>query len=219
MRFFICGIAVMGLIVGCTDTGDVAIDQDGSISAIEADRDTTRDEPGDEFAVGDPAPKFEGLIGVDDKKHSFEDYADAKALAVVFTCNKCPVAVDYEERLVAFQNDYADKGVQLVAINVNNAEADKLPAMKDRAEEKGFQFSYLYDPSQKVGRDYGAKVTPHVFLLDGKRNLAYVGPVDDNPDVTQVSKSYLRDATDAVLAGASPETTVVEPVGCGIQYE
>ena len=111
-----------------------------------------------QFAVGDTAPRFEGLIGVDDQRHSLEDYADAKAIAIVFTCNHCPVAVDYEDRLVALHNDYADKGGQLVAINVNNLEADRLPAMKQLAEEKGFDFPYLYDLTQKVGRDYQAKI-------------------------------------------------------------
>jgi len=173
----------------------------------------------DKFSVGDPAPAFEGLVGTDDKKHSLEEFKDAKAVALVFTCNHCPVAKAYEDRLVALQNDYAEKGVQVVAINVNNVEGDKLPAMKERAEEKGFEFPYLYDPSQKVGRDYGAMVTPHVFLLDGKRNLAFVGPVDDSQDGAKVKHKYLRDAIDAVLAGRKPPTAEVKPFGCGIAYE
>jgi hypothetical protein len=109
--------------------------------------------------------------------------------------------------------------VKLVAINVNNAEPDRLPAMKDRATEKGFEFPYLYDPSQKVARDYGAEVTPHVFLLDGNRKLAFVGPVDDNMDDPAGAKKLLRDAIDSVLAGKTPETTEAKPVGCGIKYE
>ncbi len=173
----------------------------------------------DKFSVGDPAPAFEGLVGTDDKKHSLEEFEEAKAVALVFTCNHCPVAKAYEDRLVALQNDYADKGVQVIAINVNNVDADKLPAMKERAEEKGFEFPYLYDPTQKVGRDYGAKVTPHVFLLDGKRNLAFVGPVDDSQDEAKVKHKYLRDAIDAVLAGKKPPAAEVKPFGCGIAYE
>jgi peroxiredoxin len=173
----------------------------------------------DKFSVGDPAPAFEGLVGTDDKKHSLEEFEEAKAVALVFTCNHCPVAKAYEDRLIALQNDYADKGVQVIAINVNNVDADKLPAMKERAEEKGFEFPYLYDPTQKVGRDYGAKVTPHVFLLDGKRNLAFVGPVDDSQDEAKVKHKYLRDAIDAVLAGKKPPATEVKPFGCGIAYE
>ena len=169
--------------------------------------------------IGKPAAKFEGLVGIDDQKHSLEQYADAKAVAIVFTCNHCPVAIAYEERLVALHNDYAEKGVQLLAINVNNLEQDKLPAMKVRAEERGFEFPYLYDPTQQVGRDYQATVTPHAFLLNSDRELAYVGAIDDNQDPASVEKHYLRDAIDAVLAGSAPAIAAVKPVGCGIQYE
>jgi peroxiredoxin len=171
------------------------------------------------FKVGDAAPKFADLVGVDDQKHSLDDFAAAKVVAVVFTCNSCPVAVAYEDRLIAYQKDYADKGVQLVAINVNNAEPDRLPAMKTRATEKGFEFPYLYDPTQKSAREYGAEVTPHVFLLDGQRKLAYVGPVDDNMDDPAGAKPLLRQATDAVLEGKAPEVVQEKPVGCGIKYE
>jgi len=188
--------------------------------------DATSDSPSKEndskhkqLSVGDPAPAWEGLVGVDDQKHSLGDHADAKAVVVVFTCNHCPVAQSYEDRLVELASEYQDKGVELVAINVNNMEADKLPAMKERAEEKGFKFDYLYDPSQEIGRAYGATVTPHVFLLDGARNVAYIGAVDDNMTESKVTKQYLRDAIDAVLAGSKPETDTTKPMGCGIHYE
>ena len=164
-------------------------------------------------------PRGTDLAGVDDKQHSLGEHADAKAVVVVFTCNHCPVAVAYEDRLVEFANDYADKGVDVVAINVSNMEADKLPAMKERAEEKGFKFDYLYDPSQEIGRAYGAAVTPHVFLLDGDRNVAYIGSIDDNMNPEKVTKHYLRDAIDAVLAGSKPQDDTTKPMGCGIQYE
>ncbi len=232
MRSLICGIVLASLVVGCTKSDDMAVEEEtlavseseleqpgGTEMAREEGADESSAEPSGKLAIGDPAPQFADLIGVDDKKHSLSDFKEAKAVAVVFTCNKCPVAVAYEDRLVSFSRDYADKGVKLVAINVNNAEADKLPAMKTRAEEKGFQFPYLYDPTQKVARDYGAEVTPHIYLLDGNLKLAYVGPVDDNQDETQVTKAYLREATDAVLAGKAPETTDVKAFGCGIQYE
>jgi peroxiredoxin len=172
-----------------------------------------------EFRVGDPAPAFEGLVGIDDKSHSLTEYAGAKAIVIVFTCNHCPVATAYEDRLVALDKDYSSKGVQLVAINVNNLEEDKLPAMKERASAKGFKFPYLYDPSQQVGRSYGAAVTPHVFLLDGKRQLAYVGPVDDSQDESKVTRRLLRDAIEAVLAGKAPDATDVKAFGCSIKYE
>lgn len=171
------------------------------------------------LGVGDPAPAWDGLVGVDDEKHSLKDHVDAKAVVVVFTCNHCPVAQAYEDRIVDLAADYHNQGVDLVAINVNNIEADKLPQMKERAEEKGFKFDYLYDPSQEIGRAYGAAVTPHAFLLDGKRNVVYIGAIDDNMNSDKVTKHYLRDAIDAVLAGSEPQTATTKPVGCGIQYE
>lgn len=220
VRFAFGLIACAGFVTGCSkaeepvEVGTVTIEESATDESAPAVTPAAA-----EFKVGSPAPTFASLEGTDDKKHSLDEFKDAKAIAIVFTCNKCPVAVMYEDRLVDFQKDYADKGVQVVAINVNNAEADKLPAMKTRAEEKAFTFPYLYDPSQQSARDYGAKVTPHVFLLDGSRKLVYAGPVDDNPEEAQVTEKYLRDATDAVLAGTPVKTTDVEPVGCGIQYE
>jgi peroxiredoxin len=168
--------------------------------------------------VGDKAPGWSGAIGIDDKQHSFNDYKD-KVVVMVFTCNKCPVAVAYEDRLVALQKEYKDKGVQFVAINVNEAEADSLPKMKERAEEKGFNFPYLYDASQASARAYGATVTPHVFVLDQDRKITYMGAVDDSQQPDKVTKQYLRDAINAALAGTSPEVTETKQFGCGIQYK
>jgi thiol-disulfide isomerase/thioredoxin len=170
-------------------------------------------------AVGQSAPEWKELDGVDGKKHSSADIKDAKAVVVVFTCNHCPVAQAYEDRIVALANDYKDKGVELVAINVNNMEEDKLPAMKERAEAKGYEFAYLYDPSQGIGRAFGATVTPHAFLLDGEKSLVYAGAIDDNMEADKVEKHHLRDAIDAVLAGSKPETDSTKPMGCGIKYE
>jgi peroxiredoxin len=227
MRSMIFGMMAIIFAAGCTKSDDTSADYTElkipKVESTASNEEPASAVPGDqapaELKIGDAAPIFADIVGVDDKNHSLDEFKDAKAVAVVFTCNKCPVAVDYEDRLIEYQKEYADKGVQLVAINVNNAEADKLPAMKVRAEEKGYTFPYLYDESQKSARDYGAEVTPHVFLLDTQRKVAYVGPVDDNPDAKQVTKAYLRDATEAVLAGKAPETTEVDPVGCGIQYE
>ena len=138
---------------------------------------------------------------------------------MVFTCNHCPVASAYEGRLVALQKDYKDKGVQVVAVNVNNIEPDRLDKMKERAKDKKFNFPYLYDSSQKIGHDFGATVTPHVFLLDQDRKVAYVGAVDDQMNAEKVKKHYLRDAIDAVLDGKQPKEAVTKQFGCGIQYE
>jgi len=173
----------------------------------------------DGVEVGAKAPAWVDLEGVDSERHSLADLEKAKAVVVVFTCNHCPVAKAYEERLIELQKDYSDKGVEVVAINVNNGKADKLPAMKERAKEKEFTFAYLYDPSQEIGREYGATVTPHAFLLDGERNVVYVGAIDDSMKADKAKEHYLRDALDAVLAGKSPETASTPPAGCGIQYE
>lgn len=172
-----------------------------------------------EVKIGDPAPDFKDIIGIDDKTHSLADYKDAKVIVVAFICNHCPVAVAYEDRLVKFQADYKDKGVQLIAINVNNLPADRLDKMKERAAAKGFNFPYLYDSSQKVGRDFGAKVTPHIFVLDGQRKVAYMGAIDNSQNESKVEKHYLRDAVDALLAGKTPPEPVTKQFGCGIKYE
>ena len=169
--------------------------------------------------IGDPAPNFKGIVGTDDKKHSLSDFKDAKFVVLVFTCNHCPVASAYEKRLVALQDDYKAKGVRVVAVNVNNIEPDRLDKMKQRAKDRKFNFPYLYDSSQKLGHDYGATVTPHVFLLDQKRKVAYMGAVDDKMNADQVKKTYLRDALDALLAGKKPPKTVTKQFGCGIKYE
>ena len=172
-----------------------------------------------ELKIGDAAPTFAGIIGIDDKEHGLADYQGAKFVVVAFTCNHCPVAAAYEDRLVALQKDYQAKGVQLVAVNVNTIAADRLDKMKERAAKKGFNFPYLYDATQKIGRDYGATVTPHVFVLDKDRKIAYVGAVDDNMQPGKVKSPHLRNALDALLAGKKPPQEVTKQFGCGIKYE
>jgi peroxiredoxin len=171
------------------------------------------------LSVGEKAPDFSALPGIDDKKHGLGEYKDAKAVVVVFTCNHCPVAVAYEDRLVALQKDYKKRGVQVVAICSNPDEADQLDKLKERAEAKKFNFSYVRDDDQKIGKAYGAAVTPHVFLLDKERKIAYMGAIDDNQNAEKVSKHYLRDAIDAMLSGKAPETAETRQFGCGIKYK
>jgi peroxiredoxin len=170
-------------------------------------------------AIGDKGPAWAALAGTDDKEHSLKDLEKAKVVAVVFTCNTCPVAVAYEDRMIKLVNDYKNKGVELVAINVNKDDRNSMEAMKERAEKKGFPFPYLFDPSQQIARDYGATVTPHVFLLDQERKVAYMGAIDDNMKEDAVKKHGLKDAIDAVLDGKKPEVTQTKQHGCGIRYE
>jgi peroxiredoxin len=166
--------------------------------------------------IGGKAPIWKELPGTDGKLHSLADLKDATAVAVVFTCNQCPVAVAYENRLVKLTEAYKDKGVAVVAINVNSGE--NLDAMKERAEEKGFNFPYLYDESQASAEQYGATCTPHVFLLDKQRTIAYMGAIDDNMNEQTVEKNHLRDAIEAVLAGKKPAEAVTKQFGCGIKW-
>lgn len=166
--------------------------------------------------VGDPAPKFSNLETTDGKKVSSDDLKK-DVLVIAITCNHCPVAVAYEDRLIDFNKKYGDK-VDFVAINVNNAEADKLDAMKARAKEKGFNFAYAYDPSQKIARELGAKVTPEFYVFDKERKLVYAGAFDDSMDPSEVKKSYIDQAVQAALTGSeAPKPQKAK--GCGIRYE
>lgn len=169
------------------------------------------------IAIGEKAPGWSGLDGVDGKSHSISDLKDVKTIAVVFTCNGCPIAKAYEGRLKSFANDYKDKGVKLVAIHVHKGES--LKDARERAEKEEFNFPYIHDETQEVAKNYGAKTTPHVFLLDGERNVAYMGAMDDNMNESKVTKKYLRDAVDAVLDGRQPETMETKPVGCSVKYK
>jgi peroxiredoxin len=171
------------------------------------------------LSVGDSAPTWDGLIGVDDKPHSLAELEDNKLVVVVFTCNSCPYAVDAEERLIALQAKYGKRGVALIAINANKVEEDLLPAMKEKAADKGFEFPYLFDETQQVARAFGAMVTPECFVLDEDRRVRYMGSIDDSPDGRKVSKKYLELAIDAVLAGDDPELGETVPIGCRVRYD
>jgi len=173
----------------------------------------------EKLKISEAAPEFAGIIGTDDQSHGLADYKDAKAVVVVFTCNECPVAKAYEDRLVALEKDYGPKGVQVIAINVNKNDGNDLAAMKQRAKDKSFNFPYLFDATQKSGVNYGAKCTPHAFVLDKDRKVAYIGAIDDNMEADKVETSYVRDALNALLAGKAPAKTETRPVGCGIHYE
>ncbi|MGI9470808.1 MAG: thioredoxin family protein [Rubripirellula sp.] len=169
--------------------------------------------------VGDAAPSWESLPGVDGKSHSLVDLRDAKAVVVVFTCNSCPYALDVEDRVIALHKKYQSKGVALVAINVNKVEEDRLPAMKDKAKEKAFLFPYLFDESQQIARDFGATRTPEFFVLDGDRNVVYMGAMDDSPEGREVKKHFVEAALDATLSGAKVEVGETIPIGCSVRFE
>ncbi len=171
---------------------------------------------------GDQALPFT-LPGVDGKHHALTDYADKSAVAVIFSCNHCPYVRAWEDRMVQIQADYASRGVQLIAISANDAAKyldDSFPKMKERAQEKGFNFPYLYDETQAIARAYGAQRTPEVFLFDKDSQLHYHGAIDDNCDAPNaVQAHYLRNALDAVLAGRVPPVAETSPIGCSIKWK
>jgi peroxiredoxin len=174
---------------------------------------------GTNLKVGDAAPAFNALPGVDGKAMSLTD-AKGDVLVVCITCNHCPVAIAYEDRIIDFvKKNSKDGKVSFVAINVNNNDTDKLPNMKKRAEEKGFNFPYLYDASQQISRELGAKVTPHFFVFNKERKLVYQGAMDNNNDASKATANYLQAAVDSTLRGETPATASTSARGCGIQYE
>jgi peroxiredoxin len=169
------------------------------------------------LSIGDAAPAWTDLPGIDGKQHSLDDLKDKKVVVVVFTCNSCPVAADYEDRIIEFARKHADD-VAVVAINVNRVPEDSLPKMKDRAEKKKFPYVYLFDESQKIAKDYGANFTPEFFVLGKDRKIAYMGGMDDNSKADQVKTKYLEPAVAAILKGEKPETTEAKARGCRIRY-
>ena len=181
------------------------------------------------LAVGAAALDFD-LPGVDGKRHKLHDFSDAKVLVIIFTCNHCPTAQAYEDRIKRLYADYKDKGVALVAINPNNPDAirldelgytdlsDSFEEMKIRAREHGFAFPYLYDgDTQKVARAYGVLATPHVFIFDAERKLRYEGHIDDS-DVHEVHHPDARNAIEALLAGKPVPVEKTHVFGCSTKW-
>jgi thiol-disulfide isomerase/thioredoxin len=140
---------------------------------------------------------------------------------VVFTCNTCPYAHDYEGRINELAKKYAgDEGkVAVVAINVNKVKGDLLPDMIERAKEKGLVYPYLYDETQQIAKTYGAMRTPEFFVLNPTRKVVYMGAFDDNTKEAAVTKHHVEDAISAALREEVPTTAETPPVGCAIRYE
>lgn len=176
----------------------------------------------DELAIGDKAPAFE-LLGTDGEKHSLEAVtADNKATVVVFTCNSCPFAKAYEPVLLELAAQYAKRPVRFVLINSNSVKTkpdDSYEHMVTRAKEKEYPFPYLYDESQAVAKAYGARVTPHVFLVDAEGVCRYRGRIDDNAQRDQVKEHDLVNALDAILAGKEVPVTTTKAFGCSIKWK
>jgi thiol-disulfide isomerase/thioredoxin len=173
------------------------------------------------ISVGDKAPTFSGIPATDNGQDSSLTLSDVKepVVVVVFLANHCPVVKAYEDRIIDLTKDYKDKGVKVVGIAVSAMEQDRLPGIKDYVKEHGSNYVYGYDESQAIGKAYGATNTPQFFVLDKDRVIRYTGALDDSQNENKVSKTYVRDAIDALLAGKTVELSETKAVGCGISYK
>lgn len=218
-------LAIMALFIACSGSAEQTTTEPATAEPAAkkvANKTTT-----DGLSVGDVATDF-NLKNIDGEMVSLASIKNAdgstpKGYIVTFTCNTCPYAVMYEDRLVALHEKYAPKGWPVVAImpnDINVKPGDSPDAMKQRAEEKGFSFAYLFDDGQKVYPQYGATKTPHVFLLDNTRKVHYIGSIDNNAqDADAVTKHYLEDAIAAVEAGNEPDPDYTKAVGCSIKVK
>jgi peroxiredoxin len=177
------------------------------------------------YKVGDKASDFK-LKNVDGKLVSLKDFPEAKGFVVIFTCNHCPYAKAYQDRIINIDKNYKKSGYPVIAINSNDGIAepqDSYAEMVVRAKDKGYTFPYLVDEDQSVLRAYGAQRTPHVFLLEKKGGdvyVKYIGAIDDNyEDPSKVTSPYLINAIKALLAGSNPTPDFTKAIGCGIKQK
>lgn len=177
-----------------------------------------------QYKVGDKVDDFK-LKGIDGKYVSMADYKNAEGIIVIFTCNTCPVAIKYEDRIVAMHNKYSAMGFPVVAINSNCVKkkpGDSMDAMKERAGDKDFSFAYLRDDSQEVAKKFGAERTPEVYLVnktDKGMYLAYTGAIDNNvDDPGAADKHYVADAINDLKNGKNIAVTDTRAVGCTIKW-
>ena len=176
------------------------------------------------YKVGDNASDFK-LKNVDGKMVSLSDFKDANGFIVVFTCNNCPYAKMYEDRLIGLQKKYSAKGYKVIAINPNSSTSsgENLEAMAKRAKDKDFNFPYLADENQEVSSNYGPTHTPHVYVIkkDGEKlEVTYTGAIDDNyKNPQEAQKRYVEDAVEAAISGKRPSVESTKSIGCTIKWK
>ncbi|MFC2124842.1 thioredoxin family protein [Bacteroidota bacterium] len=177
------------------------------------------------YDVGDFATDF-NLKNVDGKMVSMADYSNAKGFIIAFTCNTCPYAVMYEDRIIALHNKYDSKGYPVIAINPNDPARNSMESfdeMKKRAKDKNFTFPYLVDETQDITKSYGATNTPHVYMLNkenGKYQVAYIGAIDNNAkDASKASRKYVEEAIDSIITGGKIKDPRTKAVGCTIKWK
>lgn len=177
----------------------------------------------DGYTIGDEATNF-NLKNVDGKMVSLSDYPKAKGFIVIFTCNTCPYAVASEQRIVALDKEFKGKGYPVIAINPNNPKVqpdDTFELMQKKAKQAGFTFPYLYDESQTIYAKYGAKKTPHVYLLqkeNGNHIVKYIGAIDDNVrSADDVKERFVANAVNELLAGKEVSVKETKAIGCTVK--
>ena len=172
--------------------------------------------------IGDTARDF-NLKNIDGKMVSLAGMKKANGYIVIFTCNHCPYAKAYEDRIIALHKKYSKLGYPVVAINPNDKDRqpeDSFENMKRRAKSKKFPFVYLYDETQEIAKAYGATRTPHVYLLDKDRVVRYIGAIDDNhEDAEAVKEKYLENAIDALREGKDVSMKETKALGCTIKWK
>jgi peroxiredoxin len=171
--------------------------------------------------LGDRAPDF-SLADTEGRQHAVGDADGSGATVVIFTCNHCPYALAWHERLMAVGRDYGPRGVRFLAVNPNDAErypADSYEAMQQRVAEEEWSMPYLHDAEQEVARAFGAQTTPDVFVLDGEGRLAYRGAPDPDHRDPSHDAAWLREALDDLLAGGEVRRAQTDPVGCSVKWK
>jgi thiol-disulfide isomerase/thioredoxin len=174
----------------------------------------------DELAVGAKGAGF-NLKGTDGKMHSLDSVRGEKGTAVIFTCNECPFSKGYEDRLIALAKGYQSQGVGFVAINANDPKivpGDGFEFMVKRAQDKNLPYPYVVDETQETARAYGAKVTPHIFLLDASGKLVYRGRVDDSLEQDKVKSRDFASALEALATGQPVKVAETKAFGCSVKY-
>lgn len=173
--------------------------------------------------IGDALPRADAkLENVDGRKLSLREAEGTKGTLVLFTCNTCPWVKAWEERIVALGNEYAKKGIGVVAINANDPavnKGDSLAEMQKRSRERGLQFPYVVDDGSRLARAFGATRTPEAFLFDADHRLVYHGTIDDNAQTPGAVKAhYLRDALRALVDGKKVDVALTKSLGCTIKF-
>ncbi|MEI7487373.1 MAG: thioredoxin family protein [Chryseobacterium sp.] len=209
MTAFIVGLGLLSF----TTIDDDKIPQKQNFSSVKG------------YEVGDEATDFK-LKNIDGKMVSLSDFKAAKGFIVVFTCNHCPYAKKYEDRIVELDKKYKDQGYPVIAINPNDPTVqpeDGYKQMIERAKQKGFTFPYLVDEGQKIFPQYGATKTPHVFVLqkeNGKNIVKYIGAIDNNyENPNDVSEYYAQDAVNALIKGEPIKMTKTVAIGCTVKVK